>query len=138
MWGRGDTITGGYGQLDEIVSAAKGYRKLDALLSIISLGTGENVRKRMETMGSILYSERYYAMDVGRETGWGEKLMDFIMFEHAALGLKHSTTNGMICAIRNFMLRMAVRILLQMEFDTNCYSKRCRRKCPVYRSCRVM
>ena len=41
VWGRSETRTGGYEKLDEIGDAATGYRKLEALMSIISAGTGK-------------------------------------------------------------------------------------------------
>ena len=34
--------------------------------------------------------------------GWGGEILDFVMFEHAALGLIQSTTTGEICSVRYF------------------------------------
>ena len=50
---RSDTRTGGYEKLDKIANAATGYRKLEALMSNISLGYGKHVSEAGNTGHSI-------------------------------------------------------------------------------------
>ena len=102
VWAKDDTRAGGYGKLDQIVDAPTGYQKLDDLLSGMPDGTYQAYFRGWRHWVQYCTLRCLEPWVTVGWPGWGEAILDFIMFEHAVLGLKPSTTTGQICAIRYF------------------------------------
>ena len=92
MWERGPHRTGWYEKLDQIVNSATGYRKLEALMSGMSIGTGKTYIhgwKHWAQYCSLRWMSQWVV--VGKP-GRGGKILDFITFGHAVSGANSSTT----------------------------------------------
>ena len=102
VWGKHDTRVGGYEKLGQIAEASTGYQNLNALLSGMSKGTFQSYLcgwRHWVQYCSLRGLEPW--ITVG-SPGWGEAILDFIMFERSVLGLKPSPTAGKVSAIRYF------------------------------------
>ena len=102
VWARDGTRVGGYEKLNQIAESPAGYKKLNALLSGMPNGTCQSYLRGWKHWAQYCSLRGYEPwVEVGGP-GWGEMLLDFIMFENSVLCLKPSTTAGKICAIRYF------------------------------------
>ena len=102
VWKRDGERVGGYGKLDQIVEASTGYQKLNALMAGMATGTCKAYLRGWPNMVHYCTLRGIEPWVTVGGPGWGGALLHFIMFEHAVLGLRPSTTTGTICAIRYF------------------------------------
>ena len=102
VWAKDGTRVGGYEKLDQIVESPTGYKKLNALLSGMSIGTCQAyLRGWRHWVQYCRLRGCEPCLSVGGP-GWGENISDFIMFENTVLGLKPSTAAGKLCDGRYF------------------------------------
>ena len=102
IWQRDNTRVGGFEKLDSIVDSSTGYKKLNALMSGMSIGTCKSYMRGWKHWVQYCALRGLEPWVNVEGIGWGETILDFIMFENAVLGLKPSTTAGKICAVRYF------------------------------------
>ena len=94
VWAKEDTRVGWYGELGQIVEASNGYQKLNALLSGMSTGACQDYIRGWRRCAQYCNLRGESPWIIVGDPEWGEMIFDFIMFEHAVLGLKPSTTAG--------------------------------------------